>query len=96
MMSVAFTLDAASPKICQSCGMPLTRDEGFGTNCDGGKNEEYCLFCFVDGHFTDEGITLEQKIAKNVQIATGMDIPEAQARQMAERVLPTLKRWRST
>lgn len=95
-MSVVFILDAASTQVCQSCGMPLTRDADFGTNHDGGKNEEYCLFCFVDGHFTDEGITLEQKIAKNVQIATGLGVPEAQARQMADQVLPTLKRWRAT
>ena len=30
-------------KYCQSCGMPLT-DELLGTNADGSKNEDYCIF----------------------------------------------------
>ena len=32
-------------KFCQSCGMPLT-DEVLGTNADGSKNEEYCMYCY--------------------------------------------------
>jgi hypothetical protein len=27
---------------CQSCEMPLTKDENFGTNLDGTKNKDYC------------------------------------------------------
>ena len=79
--------------ICQSCGMPLERNEDFGTNRDGSMNKEYCKFCF-QGRFTDEDITIEQKIAKNVMIAQEMGIPEDQARQMAENIIPKLKRWR--
>ena len=79
--------------ICQSCGMPMKRNEDFGTNSDGGKNKEYCKFCFQKGKFTDEGITMEQKIARNIMIAKGMGIPEDQAKQMAENVIPKLKRW---
>ena len=30
-------------KFCQSCGMPLTNDV-LGTNADGSKNEEYCMY----------------------------------------------------
>jgi len=36
-------------KKCQACGMPLTKDEEKGTNADGSKNEEYCVYCFKDG-----------------------------------------------
>ena len=31
-------------KFCQSCGMPLTQ-EILGTNADGSKNEDYCMYC---------------------------------------------------
>lgn len=82
--------------ICQSCGMMLQKDEDFGTKADGSKHEEYCHFCFKDGEFTDEGITMEQKIEKIVTIATTqMNIPEAQARDMANKIIPTLKRWKN-
>ena len=37
-------------KFCQSCGMPLT-DEVLGTNADGSKNEDYCMYCYKDGKF---------------------------------------------
>ena len=32
-------------KFCQSCGMPLN-DQVLGTNDDGSKNEEYCMYCY--------------------------------------------------
>ena len=73
--------------------MSMKRDEDFGTNGDGSNNKEYCMFCFKEGHFTDEGITMAQKIEKNIMIAKGMGIPEDQAKQMAENVIPNLKRW---
>ncbi|MBU0574547.1 MAG: zinc ribbon domain-containing protein [Candidatus Margulisbacteria bacterium] len=80
--------------ICQSCGMPMGKDSDFGTNADGSKNQEYCQFCYQNGKFTDEGITLEQKIAKNIAIAAKMGMPADEAKKMAKEVLPKLKRWR--
>jgi hypothetical protein len=82
--------------ICQSCSMPLRTDNDLGTNADGSKNKDYCHFCFKDGKFTDEGITMEQKIEKMVGMARQMNIPEDKARAMAENILPTLKRWKSS
>ncbi len=82
-----------TPKICQSCSMPLRIDADHGTNADRSKNEEYCQFCFQNGKFTDEGITMAGKIDKMVGKAKEMNIPEAAARGMAESVLPHLKRW---
>jgi len=32
-------------KFCQSCGMPPTEDI-LGTNADGSKNEDYCMYCY--------------------------------------------------
>ena len=33
-------------KFCQSCGMPMEKPEDFGTSNDGGRNEEYCCYCY--------------------------------------------------
>jgi len=81
-------------QICQSCGMPMQKNEDFGTNTDRSKNEEYCHFCYKDGTFTDKGITMEEKINKNVEIARKMGVPEEKAREMANNIIPKLKRWK--
>ena len=47
-------------KFCQSCGMPLTTDNK-GTNADGSRNEDYCIYCYKDGRFTQD-FTMEQMI----------------------------------
>jgi len=48
-------------KNCQSCGMPLSRDErGGGTNADGSKSRAYCSHCFAGGQFTLPDITAGQ------------------------------------
>ena len=84
-------------KICQSCGMPLDKDPNKGgTNLNGSLSDKYCSFCFQNGKFADEGITLKEKIEKNIQIAvTRLKISESEARKMAESLLPKLERWKS-
>lgn len=48
-----------SYKNCQSCGMPLSRDEqGGGTEQDGSKSTMYCSHCYADGQFTLPDITM--------------------------------------
>ena len=81
--------------ICQSCGMPLDKDpyKG-GTNLDQSKSDKYCSFCFKEGKFMDEGITLEQKIGKNIKMAVNMGMPQDKAQEMAESILPNLERWK--
>jgi hypothetical protein len=74
--------------------MPLRKEEDRGTNADGGRNQDYCQFCFAGGKFTDEGITMEAKIEKMVAKAKEVNIPPENARLMAQTILPTLKRWR--
>ena len=31
---------------CQSCGMPLVNEKEIGTNEDGSRSNEYCIYCF--------------------------------------------------
>ena len=81
-------------KICQSCGMPLEKEDDFGTNANGSKSEEYCFHCFQNGNFLDDGITLQEKIDKNVKFAVQIGMSESKARKMASEVLPKLKRWK--
>ena len=45
-------------KFCQSCGMPLTEDV-LGTNADGSKNEDYCMYCYRDGKFLHDMIDVD-------------------------------------
>jgi hypothetical protein len=80
-------------KICQSCGMPMLNKD-FGTNKDGGKNNEFCHFCFKEGKFNDEGISMTEKINKNIQIAIKMGMTQEQAKSLAENTIPKLKRWK--
>lgn len=75
--------------------MPLQKDEDLGTNADSSKNNEYCHFCFKSGKFTDEGITMKQKIEKNIEIAKKMGMPEDKARALANNTIPRLKRWQN-
>ena len=46
---------------CQSCGMPMDKPELFGTNNDGTKNEDYCVYCFKDGEFIKD-LTMDEMI----------------------------------
>jgi len=80
--------------LCQSCGMPLQKAGDHGTNADGSRSNEYCFHCFQAGRFLDEGITLQEKIEKNVRFGVQMGMPEDTARQLCEDVLPRLKRWK--
>jgi uncharacterized protein YciI len=85
-----------NPEICQSCGMPLFKDpKGGGSHADKSKSTEFCSFCYEKGHFTDERITLEEKINKNVQIGVAvMGLTEQEARLKAESIIPFLERWK--
>jgi len=48
-------------KFCQSCGMPLKKDEkGGGTNTDGTISLKYCSYCYQDGKFTLPDYTAQQ------------------------------------
>jgi Putative zinc ribbon domain len=50
-----------SYKNCQSCGMPLSRDEqGGGTERGGSKSTMYCSHCYADGQFTLPDITMAE------------------------------------
>ena len=48
-------------KNCQSCGMPLKKDEnGGGTSADGSKSKIYCSKCYEDGKFKSPNMTVDE------------------------------------
>ena len=79
---------------CQSCGMPLSKPEDFGTMAQGFRQNDYCVHCYKDGSFTQPNITLQQMIALCTgYIVQSGDMSETEARALMERTLPHLKRW---
>jgi AraC family transcriptional regulator len=45
---------------CQSCAMPLENPSQFGTDANGVRVNDYCHYCFKNGKFTDQHITMKQ------------------------------------
>ena len=85
--------------VCQSCGMPLESDEMKGTEKNGRKSDDYCVYCYADGKFT-RNITMEEMIQTNIQFldqwieSTGVQMTEEEAVAELRKYLPTLKRWK--
>jgi len=69
-------------KFCQSCGMPLTQ-EILGTNADGSKNEDYCIYCYKDGKFLQE-CTMEEMIEHCAQFVDEVNkgLPQPISKEM--------------
>ena len=83
---------------CQSCGMPLT-DELLGTNTNGSKNEEYCIYCYKEGAFTsdctmDEMIEFCAQFVDEVNKNMPKPLTKEEYKQMMREFFPTLKRWK--
>lgn len=81
--------------VCQSCGMPLTSTDQFGTEMDGSTTREYCIYCYKDGKFAQPGISLEGMTEMCTTILKDEGMDEESARSMLRNQLPFLKRWRT-
>ena len=85
-------------KFCQSCGMPLT-EEMKGTNADGTKSEDYCIYCYKDGKFTMD-CTMEEMIQFCAQFVdeVNKNLPQPITREQyvesMRQYFPMLKRWK--
>ena len=85
-------------KFCQSCGMPLT-PEILGTNADGSKNEDYCMYCFREGKFLQD-CTMTEMIEHCAQFVDEVNkgLPKRITKEeyigMMKTYFPRLKRWR--
>ena len=78
--------------------MPLT-NENLGTNADGSKNEDYCMYCYKDGKFTQD-CTMDEMIDFCAQFVdeVNKNMPKPMTRDeykdMMRQFFPTLKRWK--
>lgn len=87
-------------RFCQSCGMPLTDEKMLGTNADGSRNEDYCIYCYKDGAFTKD-FTMNQMIEYCLQFLdqmneqAGWNLTPEQARGQMSQSFPQLKRWKA-
>lgn len=83
-------------KICQSCGIPINREELMGTNTDGSKNNEYCNHCYENGAFSSN-VTMTEFIEVCVPyVSKGNPHPnEEAARKFMQDSFPKLKRWKT-
>ena len=85
-------------KFCQSCGMPLN-DENRGTNADGSKNEDYCMYCYQNGKFTND-CTMDEMIEFCAQFVdeVNKNMPKPMTKEeykaMMRQYFPMLKRWK--
>ncbi|MEP6849029.1 MAG: zinc ribbon domain-containing protein [Acidobacteriota bacterium] len=80
---------------CQSCGMPLSEEfKNFGTEADGSRASEYCMFCYQDGDFINPGQTVDEVIRSSIRYMTAnLGFSEEHATQMSNDVIPKLNRW---
>lgn len=80
-------------KNCQSCGMPMSRDEkGGGTNADGSKNGTYCSHCYAGGKFTMPDLTVDQMKERVRGKMKEMGFPRVLS-WVFTRKIPNLQRW---
>lgn len=80
-------------KSCQSCGMPLKRDEkGGGTEADGTKSAKYCSHCYEGGRFTLPDLTVEQMQERVRAKVIEFGMPKWLA-GFFTRGIPKLERW---
>lgn len=81
---------------CQSCSMPMSKPEDFGTDERGFRVNDYCHYCFQNGEFTNPDITIGQMteiVVKNM--IEKLNMSEDEARKLTESFLPRLLRWKN-
>ena len=79
--------------------MPISvQFQNMGTNADGAANDQYCSFCFQNGNFTQPDLKVDDMIRMSIENMTGPDLqmPLDKATELANRVIPSLGRWRKT
>jgi NAD-dependent SIR2 family protein deacetylase len=80
-------------KNCQSCGMPMKRDEkGGGTNADGSKSTMYCSRCYENGKFVRPDITVTEMQAIVKDKIKEFGFPGFLAGLFTKNI-PKLERW---
>ena len=81
-------------KNCQSCGMPMKRDEkGGGTNSDGTRSIRFCSYCYDNGQFRTPDMTLPEMKSLVKEKLKEFGFPGFVANMFTWNI-PKLERWR--
>ncbi len=81
-------------KFCQSCGMPMTEEGLYGLEANGEKSSDYCKYCYAEGKFVTENLSVHEMVAICVPHMKAQGFTEEKATEMMNNFLPTLKRWK--
>ncbi|QQZ09707.1 effector binding domain-containing protein [Heyndrickxia vini] len=79
---------------CQSCGMPITEDSLFGTESNGQKGVDYCIYCYEGGAFKQPNLTMDEMIGICVPYMVENGMEKEEALSILQKTMPFLKRWR--
>lgn len=79
---------------CQSCSMPLDNEEIIGTEKDGSKCHDYCIYCYSEGAFTNPDMRMGDMIAVVRDQMDKMNLPRETIYRTIQH-LADLKRWRT-
>ncbi len=92
-VSVNTLLGSPRQLVCQCCGMPLTEDGMISREPDGSFNEDYCTWCYADGHFVyaTKDSLLDFLIR---HMPDPEQLPEDERRTRYDAYLSQLKRWK--
>jgi hypothetical protein len=81
--------------VCQSCGMPLSKDaKGGGTNADGSRSTKFCSLCYDRGSFVHPDFTVAEMQDYCIEQLRKKGMPKFMG-WMFTRGLPRLERWRT-
>jgi len=78
---------------CQSCGIPINKAAGRGTNADGSESLMYCSYCYVDGAFVQPDWTAADMQAYASKKLQQYGLPAMMADAMTKGI-NKLERWR--
>ena len=73
--------------------MPMNDESVYGTNRDGSKNPDYCIYCYKNGEFIDQ-VSMQEYIEKMIPFSSQANMTPEQMRHHCETIFPTLKRWK--
>jgi len=79
--------------LCQSCSMPIEIDHVKGSEIDGSKSNEYCMYCYENGAFKEPNMTLGQMISVVETQMEKMNLPMKLIDASINKI-PKLSRWK--
>jgi hypothetical protein len=80
---------------CQSCSMPLETTPECGTDPAGCRVQDYCIYCFHKGAFTEPEMSRDEMVERVADhLMKHEHLAHMQARELADKLVSGLKRWR--